>query len=204
MERVVATASELEAAGVADELRTQSSEDYVSRDDAGSSMGGDCERRFHHSERMEVYRHRRLAAAEYEEFCVWLVESAGREDLCSGFRDWLRSEYASGRYPGPPVTPVYGGGNSSSPVSSRLAGGSSRSTGDRVGVGGVSQGSALSPSVYTGMVVRFGPPVPPVLGSDLTVGLDRARLGDAVPLVVGGAGLPGGPGEASSDMEDLF
>ena len=178
LERVVATASELEAAGVADELRTQSSEDYVSRDDAGSSLGGDCERRFHHSDRLEVYRHRRLAAAEYEEFCVWLV-AAGRGNLYSDFRGWLSLEYAAGSYPGRPVSPLGGVDDASAP--------------GRVGVEGVSQGSALSPSVATGMVVRFGRPVPPL-----------ARRGGAVPLVVGGAGLPGGPGEGSYDMEDLF
>ena len=204
LERVVATASELEAAGVADELRTQSSEDYVPRDDAGSSVGGDCERRFHHSERMEVYRHRRLAAAEYEEFRVWLV-AAGRGNLCSDFRDWLSREYAAGSYPGRPVSPVCGGDDASAPVTSlRRDGGLSRSTGGRVGVKGVSQGGALSPSVYTGMVVRFGRPVPPVLADDLTGGFDLARRGGAVPLVVGGAGRPGGPGEGSFDMEDLF
>ena len=189
LERVVATASELEAAGVADELRTQSSEDYVSRDDAGSSLGGDCERRFHHSDRLEVYRHRRLAAAEYEEFCVWLV-AAGRGNLYSDFRGWLSLEYAAGLYPGRPVSPLGGGDDASAP--------------GRVGVEGVSQGSALSPSVATGMVVRFGRPVPPVLADDLTGDFDLARRGGAVPLVVGGAGLPGGPGEGSFDMEELF
>ena len=205
LERVVATASELEAAGVADELRTQSSEDYVPRDDAGSSVGGDCERRFHYSDRMDAYRHRRLAAAEYDEFRVWLVETAGQGDLCSAFRDWLRGEYASGRYPGRPVAPVYGIDGASAPVSSlRRDGGSSRSTGGRVGVEGLSQGGALSPSVYTGMVVRFGLPVPPVQANDSTGVFDRARRGGAVPLVVGGTGLPGGPGEESSDLEDLF
>ena len=103
------------------------------------------------------------------------------------------------------MAPVYGIDGASAPVSSlRRDGGSSRSTGGRVGVEGLSQGGALSPSVYTGMVVRFGLPVPPVLANDLTGVFDRARRGGAVPLVVGGAGLPGGPGEASFDMEELF
>ena len=54
-----------------DDLRTISSDDYIPRCDPDSSDNReDCERHFHQEERLEVHRHRRLAAREYEHFAV--------------------------------------------------------------------------------------------------------------------------------------
>ena len=97
---------DLEALGGDDNLQMFSSDTYVPLAESDYDNNDECERQFHWESRRGVHRERWLAAQEYSQFSLWLVENQGGQEPIDAFCTFLAAEYAAGRYPSPPVAHI--------------------------------------------------------------------------------------------------